>query len=63
MRLREFWNDQSGAVTVDWVVLTAVAVAGPLFAGIFEWFFFKKPLTLNLLLALVFFGFGFYILS
>ncbi len=26
MRLREFWNDQSGAVTVDWVVLTAVAV-------------------------------------
>lgn len=43
--------------------VTAVAVSGPLFAGIFEWFFFKKPLTFNLLLALVFFGFGFYVLS
>ncbi len=43
--------------------VTAVAVAGPLFAGLFEWFFFKKPLTFNLLLALVFFGAGFYVLS
>ncbi len=33
MRLREFWSDQSGAVTVDWVVLTAVAVAGSVAAA------------------------------
>lgn len=26
-RLCQFWNDESGAITVDWVVLTA-AVAG-----------------------------------
>ena len=24
--LHEFWNDDSGAVTVDWVVLTAAVV-------------------------------------
>ena len=27
MSIRDFWSDQSGAVTVDWVVLTAAAVA------------------------------------
>ncbi len=25
-RLKAFWSDQSGAVTVDWVVLTAAIV-------------------------------------
>ena len=43
--------------------VTAVAVTGPLFAGLFEWIFFKKPLTLNLALSLIAFGFGFAILS
>lgn len=27
MCLRDFWKNQSGAVTVDWVVLTAAVVA------------------------------------
>lgn len=43
--------------------VTAVAVTGPLFAGLFEWLVFKKPLTINLVLSLVCFGMGFYILS
>lgn len=43
--------------------VTAVAVTGPLFAGLFEWLFFKRPLTLNLVLSLIAFGLGFYILS
>ena len=24
--IRKFWNDESGAVTVDWVVMTALVV-------------------------------------
>jgi len=42
--------------------VTAVAVTGPLFAGLFEWLFYKKPLTLNLILSLCFFSLGLYIL-
>jgi len=43
--------------------VTAVAVTGPLFAGLFEWLFFKRPLTINLVLSLIAFGLGFVILS
>jgi len=43
--------------------VTAVAVTGPLFAGLFEWLFFKKPLTVNLALSLLAFALGFAILS
>jgi len=43
--------------------VTAVAVTGPLFAGLFEWVFYKKPMTAYLSLSLVCFGFGFYLLS
>lgn len=43
--------------------VTAVAVTGPLFAGLFEWMFYKKPLTLNLTLSLACFSMGFYLLS
>ena len=43
--------------------VTAVAVTGPLFAGLFEWAFLKKPLTLNLLASLACFSVGFYLLG
>ena len=43
--------------------VAAVAVTGPLFAGLFEWLFYKKPLTTNLALSICFFSVGFYILS
>ncbi len=43
--------------------VAAVAVTGPLFAGLFERFFYKKPLTKNLALSILFFSIGFYILS
>jgi drug/metabolite transporter (DMT)-like permease len=43
--------------------VTAVAVTGPLFAGLFEWIFYKRPLTINLALSLLAFGLGFFILS
>lgn len=35
-RLAEFWNAQDGAVTIDWVVLTAliVALAAAAFSGV-----------------------------
>ena len=43
--------------------ISAVAVTAPLFAGIFEWVFTKKPLSLKLAFSFVFFGVGFYFLS
>jgi drug/metabolite transporter (DMT)-like permease len=43
--------------------VAAVAVTGPLFAGLFEWLFQKKPLTINLILSLFCFSMGFYLLS
>lgn len=43
--------------------VTAVAVTGPLFAGLFEWAVFKKPFTNSLLLSLFCFGIGFFLLS
>ena len=43
--------------------VTAVAVTGPLFAALFEWLFYKKPLTLGLIFSLVAFALGFSLLS
>lgn len=43
--------------------ISAVAVTAPLFAGIFEWVFTKKPLSVKLMFSFVFFGIGFYFLS
>jgi drug/metabolite transporter (DMT)-like permease len=43
--------------------VTAVAVTGPLFAGLFEWAVFKKPFTNSLLLSLFCFGIGFLFLT
>ena len=43
--------------------VTAVAVTGPLFAGLFEWAFYKRPLTINLVLSLIAFALGFAVLS
>jgi len=43
--------------------VTAVAVTGPLFAGLFEWVFYKRKLTVSLMLSLSCFSLGFYLLS
>jgi len=43
--------------------VTAVAVTGPLFAALFEWLFYKKSLTIGLVLSLIAFGLGFSLLS
>lgn len=43
--------------------VSAVAVTAPLFAGLFEWVFTKKPLSLKLMISFIFFGIGFYYLS
>ncbi len=43
--------------------VAAVAVTGPLFASLFEWVFYKRALTPNLMISIFCFSVGFYILS